>query len=231
MATLEKIGPDIWIAEGTSITFLAMRITTRSTLVRLTDGSIWFHSPIAFDEILAAEITALGPVRFLVAPNVYHHLFLDEWQRHFPEAELVAAPGLSAKRCDLKFGRSLGDETSGLWSREIEQILFSGSRAFDEFIFFHRPSSTAILTDLIVNIRQEHQSTLGRIIAHFDGVTYPNGKTPLLYRWSMKDKKLGADAIAKLLSYSPSKAIISHGEWFREDATEELRNRFSWLPL
>lgn len=72
---------------------------------------------------------------------------------------------------------------------------------------------------------------LGRIIARFDGVTYPNGQTPLLYRWSMKDKALGADAINKLLSYRPTKAIISHGEWFREDASEELRKRFSWLPL
>lgn len=231
MSKLEKIGNEIWIAEGSTITFLAMRITTRATIVRLSDGSIWFHSPVEFHDDLAAEISELGPVRFLIAPNIYHHLFLGEWQRHFPEAELVAAPGLSAKRSDLNFGRALGDETQAAWTGEIEQMLFAGSCAFDEFIFFHRPSSTAILTDLIVNIRSEQQSVLGRLMARFEGVTYPNGQTPLLYRWSTKDKTVGAAAITELLALAPAAAVISHGEWFRENATEELRQRFSWLPL
>ena len=231
MSKLEKIGNDIWIAEGPSITFLTMRITTRATAVRLNDGSIWFHSPVEFDESLAAEISELGEVRFLIAPNIYHHLFLGEWQRHFPEAELLAAPGLSSKRSDLTFGRTLGHATASAWPDEIEQVLFAGSRAFDEFIFFHRPSSTAILTDLIVNIRAEHHTVRGRLIARIEGVTYPSGRTPLLYRWSMKDKNLGAAAIAELLAFAPDAAVISHGEWFREIATDELRHRFSWLPL
>ena len=231
MSKLEKIGSDIWIAEGPSITFLTMRITTRATVVRLSDGSIWFHSPVEFNEPLAAEISKLGMVRFLIAPNIYHHLFLGEWQRHFSEAELLAAPGLASKRSDLNFGRTLGQETASAWLGEIEQMLFAGSRAFDEFIFYHRPSSTAILTDLIVNIRAEHQSVLGRLLARIEGVTYPRGQTPLLYRWSMKDKKRDAAAIADLLAFQPEAAVISHGEWFRENATEELRQRFSWLPL
>ena len=231
MSKLEKIGSDIWIAEGPAISFLMMRITTRATVVRLRDGSIWFHSPVEFDEALAAEISRLGTVRFLIAPNIYHHLFLGEWQRRFPEAELHAAPGLASKRSDLSFGRTLGHETTSAWPGEIEQILFAGSRAFDEFIFYHRPSSTAILTDLIVNIRAEHQSALGKLIARLEGVTYPRGQTPLLYRWSMKDRKLGAAAISDLLAFEPEAAVISHGEWFRENATEELRQRFSWLPL
>lgn len=231
MSKLEKIGRDIWIAEGPSITFLTMRVTTRATVVRLSDGSIWFHSPVEYDEALATEISKLGAVRFLIAPNIYHHLFLGEWQRHFPEAELLAAPGLESKRPDLNFGRALGHATASAWPDEIAQILFAGGRAFDEFIFFHRPSSTAILTDLIVNIRAEHQTALGRLMARIEGVTFPSGQTPLLYRWSMKNKKLGAAAISELLSFAPNAAIISHGEWFRENAAKELRQRFSWLPL
>ena len=231
MSKLEKIGSEIWVAEGPSITFLTMRITTRATVVRLSDGTIWLHSPVKYDKALATEISKLGAVRFLIAPNIYHHLFVGEWQRHFPEAELLAAPGLASKRSDLNFGRTLGHETASAWPDEIEQILFTGSRAFDEFIFFHRPSSTAILTDLIVNIRAEHQTLLGRCVARIEGVTYPRGRTPLLYRLAMKDKMLAAAAISDLLAFAPDAAVISHGEWFRENATDELRQRFSWLPL
>ncbi len=231
MPRLQNIGPNIWIAEGPSITFLAMRITTRSTIVKLTDGSIWFHSPIAFDEDLAREISSLGQIRYLVAPNIYHHLYLGEWQARYPDAQLIAAPGLSAKRPDLDIAQSLNKETRTMWPNDIEQIKFSGSRMFDEYIFVHAPSSTAILTDLIVNIRAEHQSTLGHILSRIEGVTYPNGRTPLLYRLSMNDKEAGASAVRNLLAYAPSQAVISHGEWFRENATDELRKRFAWLPL
>lgn len=231
MGRLVSIGPEIWIAEGGRIKFLTMNLTTRATLVRLRNGSLWFHSPVQYEEELAREIADLGPPRFIIAPNTYHHLYIGQWQKRFPRAKLLAAPGLSSKRPDLRYHGDLGPETEWRWKGEIKQIQFAGNRAFDEYIFFHVPSKTAILTDLIVNIRAEEQSAIGRLMARFEGVTFPNGKTPLTYRLLMKNRSLGAAAIRNLIDLTPSKAIISHGEWFREDASSELMKRLSWLRL
>lgn len=228
---LESIGTDIWIADGPDIRFMGQELGTRMTIVRLTDGKVWLHSPVQFHADLAAEIEQIGPIHYLVAPNIYHHLFLRDWQEHYPDAALVGPMGLPKKRPDLSFAFLLDPSTTQPWASDIDSVVFTGSRAFDEHVFFHRPSRTAILTDLIVNIRPENQSWLGRRIAHIDGVAYPNGRTPLLYRLGMRDKAADARAVAAMLAWAPNQAIISHGEWFRDNASQELRKRFDWLPL
>jgi hypothetical protein len=228
---LEVIGDNIWIVDGTAIPFLGLRSGTRSTIIRLSDGRLWLHSPIAYSPELGAELDQLGEIAFLVAPNTYHHMFLKEWAEHYPSATLVGPPGLPEKRRDLCFDAMLGEGAERFWQTEIEQTVFTGSRAFDEFIFFHRDSRTAILTDLIINLRLDDQSVIGRLVARIEGVAFPTGCTSLLYRLGMRDRAAGASAIRKLLSWQPTQAVISHGEWFRTDATDELRRRFQWLPL
>ena len=228
---LEPIGSNIWVANGTEIKFMGLRLATRSTIVRLNDRSIWFHSPVSYNSDLATEIERLGHIRYLVAPNIYHHFFLKDWQDHYSDAELIGPPELPAKRPDLAFSAFYGDPRCDPWSGEIDRVAFTGSRAFDEHVFFHRASQTAILTDLIVNVRLDNQSAIGRLIAYVEGVAYPHGRTPLLYRLGMRDKKAGAKAVADILGWGATQAIISHGEWFRENATQELRKRFDWLPL
>jgi hypothetical protein len=47
----------------------------------------------------------------------------------------------------------------------------------------------------------------------------------------MRDGVKGAQAVRTMLEWQPRQAIISHGEWFREGATEELRRRFNWLQI
>jgi Domain of unknown function (DUF4336) len=228
---LESIGPDIWLVNGAGIKFLVLLLGTRSTIIRLENGTVWMHSPVSCNEDLAREIERIGPIQYLVAPNVYHHFFLKEWHDHYPDAQLIGTKGLGEKRPDLSFSFVLDDLKCDPWQDEIERVVFTGSRAFDEHVFFHRASQTAILTDLIVNLRLDNQSRIGRLVARIEGVAYPNGRTPLLYRLGMRDKTAGARAVTVMLGWGATKAVISHGEWFRENATEELHTRFDWLPL
>ena len=120
-----------------------------------------------------------------------------------------------------------------------------GKRSFVRFYhlkFFVSPVKTFEMWSIICNrareipvlqsdIRLEEQSALGRSVARLEGVTYPSGRTPRLYRWSMRDRALGASASDRLLELHLYQVIISHGEWFRSNATEEQLTRFSWLPL
>ena len=120
---LESIGPDIWVANGTEIKFLGLLLGTRTTIVRLVDGSVWIHSPIAFDTELAREIERIGPIRYLVAPNVYHHFFLREWQERYPDAQLVGPHGLPVKRPDLSFSLVLEELKHDPWQDEIDRVV------------------------------------------------------------------------------------------------------------
>jgi Domain of unknown function (DUF4336) len=67
----------VWIVDGPEIEFnwlgLSLPFPTRMTLIRLAGGDVWVHSPTAPDTALLAAVRALGPVRWLIAPNTLHY--------------------------------------------------------------------------------------------------------------------------------------------------------------
>jgi hypothetical protein len=71
----KSLAPDIGIVDGPfdylteGGTRLPLPFTTRMTVARLSNGDLWLHSPIKFDEKLARELQGLGRVRHLVSPN------------------------------------------------------------------------------------------------------------------------------------------------------------------
>lgn len=73
--TLKPVADNIWIADGGIIhmdmVVAKVPFSTRMAIVRLSDGGLWCHSPIAPDEQLFRQIDALGEVRHLVSPQLY----------------------------------------------------------------------------------------------------------------------------------------------------------------
>ncbi len=71
----------------------ARGFSLRSVAVELRDGGVAVVSPIrALEDDAVARLAELGPVRFLVAPNHYHHLGLATWRARFPDARVVCTP-------------------------------------------------------------------------------------------------------------------------------------------
>ena len=89
--TLKPFGENIWTADGGEIRMafpLGVKIpfSTRMTVVRLADGGLWCHSPIAPSPELFAQIDALGEVRHLVSPNKIHYAHIAAWKARYPQA-------------------------------------------------------------------------------------------------------------------------------------------------
>ena len=116
-------------------------------VIRLSNGSLFVWSPVALSDSLSASVTALGPVRHLVAPNALHHLFLGEWKSAYPAARLYASPGLRRKREDLSFDAELSDAPEPQWAVDIDQVVLRGSFALTEVVFYHRGARTALFAD------------------------------------------------------------------------------------
>ena len=47
-------------------------------VLRLSDGSIWVHSPVSLDADLAAALAELGEVKHIVSPNYEHTKFAQQ---------------------------------------------------------------------------------------------------------------------------------------------------------
>lgn len=236
--TLKPVAANVWMVDGPAIRMAAvlgasMPFPTRMTVIRLDDGHLWCHSPIAPDEALFAAIDALGPVSHLVSPNKLHYAYIAAWKRRYPQAVAWASPGVRARAASqhvaVSFDADLGDAPPAAWATTIDQLRFHGSR-FQEIVFFHRPSATLVLTDLVENFEAARLGTAMRWLARLGGVMDPDGKTPLDMRLTFLGHRDQARAsVARMLAWQPQRVILAHGRCYLERAEAELRRAFAWL--
>ena len=50
----------------------------RGAVIKLSDGSLWVHSPVNLDPELKSAMDALGPVKHIVTPNFEHNKFAQQ---------------------------------------------------------------------------------------------------------------------------------------------------------
>jgi hypothetical protein len=148
---LKELVPNrLWIREM-PLRLFGVELGTRMSVVRLSgeEGALWLHSPVALDQRLRGDLEGLGQVRFVVCPNMGHHMFAGEYFAAYPDAGFYAAPGLPEKRTDLPFDGVLGDKPEPGWARDLEQAVFRGNQMVREVAFCHQESHTLIVADLV----------------------------------------------------------------------------------
>jgi len=230
MALLLPFGKDLWLADGPVVPFLgSFPYPTRMGVVRLPGGDLWLWSPIEWSEPLARELEALGPIRHLVAPNKIHHLFLGQWTERFPEARLYAAPGLAKRRPDLRFHAELGEVPDPAWDGVLDQTVFRGSLFMEEVVFFHRPSRTALVCDLIQRFEPGSLSGWRGALMRLDGLVGPDGSTPREWRASFLRRGPARQALRTALDWDPQRLVIAHGTLPEENGREALAHGLRWL--
>jgi len=226
---LAPFGLSIYLADGPTVPFFGFPYPTRMAVVRLSDGNVWVWSPVALDEELANEVQTIGPVRYIVSPNKIHHLFLNEWARRWPDARLYASPGLSRKKPGLRFDAELDDQPDPAWAADIDQVVFRGSFAMEEVVFFHRASRTAIIADLIQRHPESRMSGWKGMLMRVDGLVGEHGSTPREWRASFLRRGPARAARNKVLGWNAERLLIAHGECAQNDATEIIAAALSWI--
>ena len=200
---LTEFGPELWSAEGPTVSFYGFPYPTRMAVARLSDGSAWVWSPIALTPELEREVTVIGPVRHLVSPNKIHHLFLAEWAARWPEVTVHASPGLAARKPELHFDAELGDAADPAWADDIDQVILRGSFAMEEVVFHHRTSRTAIVCDLVQRHDPAEMTGFKGVLMRLDGLVGERGSTPREWRASFLRREPARAARAKLLAWEP----------------------------
>ncbi|MBS0248978.1 MAG: DUF4336 domain-containing protein [Proteobacteria bacterium] len=226
---LSQFGPDLYVAEGPTVSFFGAPYPTRMAVVKLSDNSAWVWSPVALSEALANAVEAIGPVRHIVSPNKIHHLFLSEWVKRWPEARLYAPPGLARKRTDLHFAAELADEPDPAWASDIDQAIFRGSFAMEEVTFFHRPSRTAIVGDLIQRFPRSQMSGWMGLLMRLDGLVGEHGSTPREWRASFLRRGPARRARGNVLGWNAERLLIAHGDCAQSGASAILEEALSWI--
>ena len=212
---LEPLGDDLWAVRHDVFT-MGLHFPGRMTVVRLSDGGLWLHSPVPIDDGLAAQLAALGPVKHLVGPNRFHHLHLKKVRARYPDAKLWASPGLETKRADLPFDELLGDTAPAAWQGDLHQLRFTACPSLSETVFFHPRSGALIVTDLFMNVHR-CEGVMSRLVYWLEGA-YRQLAVPRLIRLLTKDRAAAAAAAAQMLAWTPSLGVMAHGEVIQAQA-------------
>jgi hypothetical protein len=234
----KPVDDGIWIVDGpiVKMAFAAFKMPfpTRMVVVRLAGGGLFLWSPIELNDALRAEIDRLGPVQHLVSPNRIHYAHIAAWKAAYPSAIAWASPGVreraAAQRIEVSFDRDLDDAPDAAWAEELDQLVFRGSRALEEVVFFHRRSRTLVLADLIENFEPSKVEAPLSWLLRLGGVADPDGKAPSDLRATFLGHRDEARAsYERMLAWAPERVIMAHGRWYPDDGVAELRRAFRWL--
>jgi len=232
----KALAPNIGIVDGPFEYLIVAGIrmplpfTTRMTVVRLANGNLLLHSPIAFNAALADDLRSRGVIRHLVSPNQFHYAHIGEWAAAFPDAITWGSAQTyiraRARRIDLHFNTHLGETAPAEWKDEIDQTLIPGG-IFKEFAFFHMSSKTLILTDTIINIEFHKINQPWRFATGLTGMHYPLGQIFFGMRLpQLLQRRRTRAAFTKIRSWRPERIVLSHGRCFDDNAAETVLRLF-----
>jgi hypothetical protein len=183
---------------------------TRGLAVRLPEGGVAMISPPP-DEAARRDVAALGPVRFLVAPNSFHYGGVASWAAAFPEARVLLAPGLRARRPELPAGDELSEDTTLPLGDVLAHTVLGPDRGVAEVAFLHRPSRTLLLTDACFNVSAAPRA-IDRLRHRLLGV--PRGFGPSLSARTilLRDRAQVAAFVERLCGWDVARIVVAHGE-------------------
>lgn len=219
-----RVAEDVWV-EPRLAKFWGVETGTRMTVVRLQDGGLFVHSPVALDARTRDDVDALGAVRAVVSPSIFHHLHVGDWLAAYPDAVYAACPGLEWKRPDLPFTCVLGDTPHPVWAKDLEQVYFSARRE-NEVVFFHTRTRTLLCCDALLNL-SDHGPRTTRAAAWLMGNKAPG--IGHLERFMIRDRALARRQADRILQWDIDKIVLSHGGLIERGGREVMRHAYDWL--
>lgn len=194
--------------------FARVPIGGRATIARLPSSSaLAVFSPIALTPAVHAALRALcddpaapPPVRYIIAPDIEHHLFLAAWKDAFPNAKVLGPAGLPEKRAasgaahvpfaavytpQNKLALKIDDAFDSAFA--VEYVHAHANR---ELVFLHRADRTLIQADLIFNLPPTEQYSR---VPPAEYAAATSGINGLLFRFFSAFNHTGADGQSMFL--------------------------------
>ncbi len=227
MSTLRPLADHLWEIHHPDFVVGGLRIGTRTTVLRLDDGSVLLHGPGPLDAADHAAIRALGPVAYLVAPNLEHHLYLRAAKDAFPDAAIVAVAGLAAKEPALRVDHVLDGTLPPALAGQLAVRRLDGAPKLDEHVLYHAASRTLIGADLVFNL---HGMTgVTRFAMWINGANDRMCVTRLARSAFVSDARAAAASVRAMAdAWDIGRVIVAHGDVFEGDGNAALREAWAF---
>jgi hypothetical protein len=227
---LRKIDQDIWVAEQ-PFRYLGLSVGTRMTVIRLINHELAVISPIPVNDAIVNQLDQIGTVRHIIAPNLYHYLFVANFKTIYPNATFWAVPGLEIKKPDLLIDQIISTNTNSTWNG-LEYIFFDGFMtlglngfdALNECVFFHSASRTLILTDTAFHFDESFPLITQLATRVLGG--YKSLSPSLLERIATTEKDKVRASVNKVLGWDFERVIMAHGSIVEKNGKEKFKRGY-----
>ncbi|KAF4548333.1 Hypothetical protein D9617_29g007100 [Elsinoe fawcettii] len=242
-----KVTPEIITYSVPFLRFGKIQIGGRGTVVRTAGGDLAVFSPVALTEDVKKEVSSFGNVRWIIAPDMEHHIFLTPWSEAFPEAKVVGPAELKEKRDKQGYKTPF----TYLWkAKEQPTVDADFDKEFEyeyvfahpnkELVFNHKPTKTLIEADLMFNLPANEQMSKtnippnqGLLTKLFIALNSPAGsaiwqKRFLWYAMSSGDRPNFNKSIQKIDGWDFNRIIPCHGDVIETDGKGIFRKVFEW---
>ncbi|KIV94104.1 hypothetical protein PV10_05259 [Exophiala mesophila] len=232
--------------------FGRIKLGGRATLVKMQSGNVAVFSPVALTPDVKAKVKSLGPVKYIVAPDIEHHIFISTWVQEYPDAEVIGPEGLPEKREQdpatkgTKFAHvfSAKNKLDLKISPEFDQEFsteFFHSHVNKELVFLHKPTKTMIEADLLFNLPATEQYSKtgldprsGFLTKLFVGIQNTKGnmtwqKRFLWYGASSKDRAGFTESVKRINTWDYDRIIPCHGEVIETGGKATMNTATEWF--
>ena len=225
----------------------------RATIVRLSTGSLAVFSPVDLTPSVREKINSMGIIRYIIAPNIAHHIHISTWATAFPKANVICVEGLPEKR--EKSATTRGTNFNHVFTAGSKNTLCISSDEFNaefdyeyvsaapnkDLVFLHRPTRTLIEADLLLSLPATEQYSkvpggtnsgmFGRGVSSafsLDGDMVWQ-KRSLWYGVGSKNRQSFAGSLRRILEWNFERIIPCHGDVIETDARAKLEQVMDWF--
>jgi hypothetical protein len=212
-------------------------------------------SPVALTEEVKAKVEELGgPVKYIIAPDFEHHIFVSDWAKEYPEAKLIGVEGLPEKRLADSDPR-IGNESFDVVFNAKNKLKVKISEEFDqdfeyeyvethpnkELVFFYKPDKILVEADLMFNLPAIEQYSRvpkdqikgGILNSIFNSLQTTKGDAKSLKRFSWyvaskANRPAYNVSMKKIDSWDFNTIIPCHGETIEGNGKEVFEKVFEW---
>ncbi len=229
---LRCLADDLWVAEQPQ-TYFGLSIGTRMTVIRQrSTNKLLVVSPIRPSAELEKGLAELGVVGDIVAPNAFHHLYLQAFQERFPLATTWGPPALRQTCPHLELDRLLSADAPSPWPEMLLCNLTglhtlgpTGPSPLHEVAFCHRPSRTLVLTDSAFNF-DASAAWLTRLITRIGG-GFDRLEPTILERLATSERASLHRAMQLVLQWDFDRVIVAHGAIVETGGKQALARAYS----
>ena len=225
---MKDLGLGVHAIEGSLSMLPGVSLPLRSTILESNSGEVVVVSPVGGVASWGPKVAALGPVRTVVAPNGFHHMYLQDAWNHFTSASRWTSVAVRGEFETFPPNVIwLAGEDPWTLADGVVAMPVLGMERVQEWVLFHERSKTLVVTDLLFNIL-EPGFGLG-LAQRFFG-TYKKLAVSKLFMRACTDRRAFTASLRAIEELGCERLVMAHGEPVLSGAGEQVREAFRAAP-